>query len=66
MNAVEGVSRVVKRPRPDSDVVVCAISRDGGLVRIDGLAERDYLTTPEALDMARALVAAVDELAPPS
>jgi hypothetical protein len=62
----EGVSRVVvERPRPDSDIVVRAISRDGGVVRIDGLAERDYLTTVEALSVARALVAAVDELAPP-
>lgn len=68
---VEGVW-VVERPRPDSDVVVCALTGDGSVVnevssdeqpiRIVGLDATDYLTTAEALVLALALVAAVNEV----
>jgi hypothetical protein len=68
---VEGVW-VVERPRPDSDVVVSAlngdccvvneVSSDEQPIRIVGLDATDYLTTAEALVLALALVAAVNEV----
>ena len=67
---IEGTSRTVQRPRPDSNVTVAAFTchADGEverLVRIDGLEHTDYLTGAEALKLAGALIAASDELAPP-
>jgi hypothetical protein len=65
---VEGIPRAVQRPEPESDVVVAAYTchADDGverLVRVDGLDPTDYLTSVEARALARALDAAVDELA---
>ncbi len=55
---------VVERPRPDSDVVLTAPSRNAAsMVSVDGLDPTDYLTAAEATALARALDAAVDELA---
>jgi hypothetical protein len=68
---VEGFSWVVERPQPESDLIVSevvACSEDGEeLIRIVGLDACDYLTAAEALALARALAAAVNEvsLAPP-
>jgi hypothetical protein len=73
MTIDEGVSRAVKRHRPDTDIVVADVvvsapSQDGSerLVRVSGLSITDYLTPAEALALARELVAAVAELTPPS
>lgn len=65
---VEGLSWVVERPRPESDVTVAAFTchADGEverLIRVDGLDRTDFLTSTEATALARALTAAVDELA---
>jgi hypothetical protein len=65
---IEGMSRAVVRPEPDSDVVVAAFTCRADdeverLVRVDGLDPNDYLTAGEARALARALDAAVDELA---
>lgn len=64
LRAVSSIERVVERPRPDTDVVVCACSGDDGeqLVRVGGLdAPTDYLTCTEAVALARALSSAVNE-----
>lgn len=65
---VEGTARAVQRPGPDSDVTVAAFTchADDGeverLVRVDGLNRTDYLTAGEALALADALTAAVNEV----
>jgi hypothetical protein len=67
IDLIEGFRWVVERPRPEDDVVVsdvCASSRDGAeqLIRVVGLDACDYLNAREALALARALAAAVNEL----
>jgi hypothetical protein len=65
---VEGMPRTIARPAPDTDVTVAAFcchadDETERLVRVDGLDASDYLTGGEAVALARALDAAVDELA---
>jgi hypothetical protein len=65
---VEGMPRTITRPPPESDVTVTAFcchteGETERLVRVDGLDACDYLTGAEARALARALDAAVDELA---
>jgi hypothetical protein len=66
---VEGIPRAVQRPQPESDVTVAAFTCHADdeverLVHIVGLNASDYLTAGEAVELARALDAAADELAP--
>jgi hypothetical protein len=51
---------IVQRPRPDTDVEVCAF--EGEFVRVAGFEPTDYLRRGEAVMLAGALLAAVNEL----
>ncbi len=66
---IEGFSWFVQRPAPDSDICVSdVVSEDGSArwVRVVGLdLPADYLSAAEARELAGALIAAADELAPP-
>jgi hypothetical protein len=66
---VEGFSWIVERPFPNGDVIVSDVVSDDGseqLIRVSGLdLPADYLSAAEARELAGALVAAADELAPP-
>jgi hypothetical protein len=57
------IDLIVERPRPDTDVAVCAF--EGEFVRVVGLDPTDYLSAAEARELAGVLTAAADELAPP-
>jgi hypothetical protein len=68
MSMSEGFPRTIKRPRPNTDVVVAGIAASSGdgteqLIRVDGLECIDYLTPPEASALANALTAAGNDLA---
>ncbi|KLO42380.1 hypothetical protein ABW17_12105 [Mycobacterium nebraskense] len=70
MQTTTGPARIVQRHGPDTDIEITLFTatyedEDGAQehrVKVGGFEPVDYLTAVEARQMARALIAAVDEL----